>query len=36
MCLGYKTSLHMIDIQYQCSKNFHTKCIEYDEKLDAW
>ena len=26
--------LHMIDIQCQCSKKNHTKCIEYDEKFD--
>ena len=36
MCFGHKTSPNMIGIQDGHSKNFHIKCIEYDEKFDAW
>ena len=33
--LGYEFSPNIIGIQEGYNKNFHIKCIEYDEKFDS-
>ena len=33
---GYKIGPDMIGIQNGYNKNYHKKCIEYYEKMDAW